>query len=257
MASAVIDTCFLINWAKFSKRDKLKLVFDRLFMPEPTFSEVKSDTALSLASEWLSRRFLVLTPIMPTDEPGIEAILRLVASRPELPSIDPPELYAFVLAKRLDIPLLTDNKAPKRISLASEEFSSVLVLDSLDVLKLVAERGLDLAELVELFMADTGFRFSKKRLAEIGILLGSSQKKRRKRSLEELLEEWRREDEEAREIRRREADWAFIESQPPRLRAALKLYVELGDLHLAARIAGMTVDEFNELRLKARIPVVL
>jgi len=255
MGSAAIDTCFLINWARFSRREELELVFDRLFMPEPTFSEVKSDVALSLASEWLSRRFLVLVPVMPTDEREIEAVLKFVADHPELPSIDPPELYAFLLAKRLSIPLRTDNKAPKRISLASEDFSSVLVLDSLDVLKLIAEKGHDIAELVERFMEDTGFKFSRKRLVELGLLPGSSQRK--KRSLEELLEEWRREDEEAREIRRREADWAFIESQPPRLRAALRLYVELGDLHLAARIAGMTVDEFNELRLRARIPVVL
>ena len=78
-----------------------------------------------------------------------------------------------------------------------------------------------------------------------------------RKKVEELLKKWEEEDREAREIRRREADWDFIRRQPPRLRMALELYVELGDLHLAARIAGMTVDEFNELRLKAKIPVVL
>jgi hypothetical protein len=45
-------------------------------------------------------------------------------------------------------------------------------------------------------------------------------------SLEEKLEKWRRLEEEAREIRRREADWKFIEGLPPKLRAALKYYVE-------------------------------
>ena len=72
-----------------------------------------------------------------------------------------------------------------------------------------------------------------------------------------LLEEWRREDEEAREIRRREADWAFIKRQSPRLRRALEAFVECGDLYVASRIAGLTIDEFNELRLRARIPVVV
>ncbi|WP_052883080.1 hypothetical protein [Thermoproteus tenax] len=62
--------------------------------------------------------------------------------------------------------------------------------------------------------------------------------------------------EEARELRRRYADWQFIEGQPPKLRAALKYYVETGDIYVASRIAGMTVDEFNELRIKARIPSV-
>jgi len=78
-----------------------------------------------------------------------------------------------------------------------------------------------------------------------------------RRSLEELAERWQREDEEAREIRHREADWEFIRSQPPRLRRALECFVECGDLYVASRVAGMTVDEFNELRLRARIPVVV
>jgi len=70
------------------------------------------------------------------------------------------------------------------------------------------------------------------------------------------LDKWRRLEEEAREIRRREANWSFIESQPPRLRAALKYYIETGDLYVASRIAGLTIEEFNELRKKAGIPNV-
>ncbi|RSN67771.1 hypothetical protein D9Q81_08120 [Candidatus Korarchaeum cryptofilum] len=70
------------------------------------------------------------------------------------------------------------------------------------------------------------------------------------------MEEWEELEEEARELRRREADWDFIESQPPRLRAALKFYVETGDLYVASRIADMSIEEFNDLRKRARIPNV-
>jgi len=76
-------------------------------------------------------------------------------------------------------------------------------------------------------------------------------------SLEEKLEKWRRLEEEAREIRRREADWKFIDPQPPRLRAALRLYVEIGDIRLASKVAGMGVEEFRELLRRARVPVVV
>ena len=171
MGSAVVDTCFLINWARFSRRDLLRELFDRLFMPEPTFSEVKSEAALSLASEWLAKRFLVLTPVLPANEREVELLLRFVAEHPQLPSIDPPELYGFILAKRLGLPFLTDNKAPKRVALALESYSSVVVLDSLDVLKLAAETGsASLAELVDAFTRETGFRFSRTRLREVGLL---------------------------------------------------------------------------------------
>jgi len=74
--------------------------------------------------------------------------------------------------------------------------------------------------------------------------------------MEAVVEKWRRLEEESRELRRKEADWEFIESQPPRIRAALRFYVETGDLYVASRIAGLTVEEFNELRKKARIPNV-
>jgi len=70
------------------------------------------------------------------------------------------------------------------------------------------------------------------------------------------VEERRRLEEEAREIRRREADWGFIESQPPRLKAALKLYVETGDIRLSSALAGLSLEEFRELLRAAKIPVV-
>ena len=73
----------------------------------------------------------------------------------------------------------------------------------------------------------------------------------------DIRERWKREDEEAREIRRREADWDFIKRQPPRIRMALECFIECGDLYVASRVAGLSIDEFNELRIKARIPVVV
>jgi len=58
---------------------------------------------------------------------------------------------------------------------------------------------------------------------------------------------------EAAEIRRREADWSFIMSQPPRIAKALMHLIETGDLLASARIAGMNPIEFDYLREKARI----
>ncbi len=53
------------------------------------------------------------------------------------------------------------------------------------------------------------------------------------------------------------ADWEFIEKQPPKIRAALEFLVEDGDLYVASRIAGVTVDEMDELRIRANIPIVV
>ena len=68
---------------------------------------------------------------------------------------------------------------------------------------------------------------------------------------EELRRKWELYERKAREIRREMADWDFIRSQPPRLRAALELYVETGDLRLAQRISGLVLEDFVELLKKA------
>ncbi|GEM_PF-826451 len=65
------------------------------------------------------------------------------------------------------------------------------------------------------------------------------------------------EDEFERSIRRKYADWNFIEKQPPRIKAALKYYIETGDLRLAQKIAKMNIEEFYELVKKAKIPIVI
>ena len=72
---------------------------------------------------------------------------------------------------------------------------------------------------------------------------------------EEALKEWVERSKEAREVRRKRADWDFIKSQPEGTRMALEYYVETGDYRGAAQIAGMAVDEFvNFAKDKAKIP---
>ncbi len=73
----------------------------------------------------------------------------------------------------------------------------------------------------------------------------------------EHLGEYLKRLEEARELRRRSADWAYIESKPEPLKTALKLLVETGDLWYSAKLSGVPLDELNEERKKARIPLVV
>jgi len=60
-----------------------------------------------------------------------------------------------------------------------------------------------------------------------------------------------------RDIRREEADWNFINSLPLKLKQALLFYIEVGDEYKAAKLAGLSLDEFEELRMKARVPKVI
>jgi len=71
--------------------------------------------------------------------------------------------------------------------------------------------------------------------------------------VEEVVEAF----EEARRLRRERADWQFIESLPPRLRAAVKFFIETGDLRLAQLLSGLDYEDFRELLRRARVPVLL
>ncbi len=65
------------------------------------------------------------------------------------------------------------------------------------------------------------------------------------------------EEAQARELRRKHANWSFINKQPTRIKEALKYYIEKGDLRRAASLAGLGVEEFRELLRAARIPVIV
>jgi len=69
----------------------------------------------------------------------------------------------------------------------------------------------------------------------------------------DLLKEWESIDSELRELRRSRADWNYIRSLPQKIREAVEIYIETGDLWISAKIAGMTEDEFNEIRIRAGI----
>jgi hypothetical protein len=60
--------------------------------------------------------------------------------------------------------------------------------------------------------------------------------------------------EEARELRKRSADWGYIESRPEPLRTALKLLVETGDVKLVSAATGIPVETLECERIEARIP---
>jgi len=53
------------------------------------------------------------------------------------------------------------------------------------------------------------------------------------------------------------ADWVFVNSQPPRIREALKYYIETGNIRRSCTLASKSIEEFRELLRKARVPVVV
>jgi len=53
------------------------------------------------------------------------------------------------------------------------------------------------------------------------------------------------------------ADWVFISSRLPRIREALKYYIETGNIRRSCTLASKSIEEFRELLRKSRVPVVV
>jgi len=51
-----------------------------------------------------------------------------------------------------------------------------------------------------------------------------------------------------------DVDWDAIERLPPKLRAAVKLFIETGDLRLAQRLSGLDLEDFVELLRNVKVP---
>ncbi|GAB6943268.1 hypothetical protein [Vulcanisaeta sp. JCM 14467] len=70
---------------------------------------------------------------------------------------------------------------------------------------------------------------------------------------EEVIKELKDREEEARRVRRAEADWEFINSLPPRVRSAVVLFIETGDLRLAQKLSGLDLEGFIDVLRRARV----
>ena len=72
--------------------------------------------------------------------------------------------------------------------------------------------------------------------------------------MSKVIRELEERERKAREVRRKMANWEFIDRQEPKVKAALKFLVETGDLRTASKLAGMNIDELASIAKRANIP---
>ncbi|MCC5998002.1 MAG: hypothetical protein LM573_02890 [Thermofilum sp.] len=68
-----------------------------------------------------------------------------------------------------------------------------------------------------------------------------------------ILRELEEREKEVAEMRRQNADWNYINTLPPRVRAAVILFIEKGDLRLSQKLSGLDLGDFIETLKKARV----
>jgi hypothetical protein len=71
--------------------------------------------------------------------------------------------------------------------------------------------------------------------------------------MSDILRELEQREKEVAEMRRQNADWNYINTLPPRVRAAVILFIEKGDLRLSQKLSGLDLEDFIEILRKARV----
>ncbi|MET1100855.1 MAG: hypothetical protein ABWW69_00020 [Pyrodictiaceae archaeon] len=131
---AIADTCFLIDWARYRRRDVLFQLFRTVFVPEQVLDEVRSENTIAWIAHWLARGALALyTPFF--DE--IEEARRLIEQshvHPQLPAMDLPEALCLVVGRRRGYIVLTENRAALLAPRLLQGLENVRVWRALEIL---------------------------------------------------------------------------------------------------------------------------
>jgi len=155
---AVSDTCFLIDWARFSLRDCIFSLFNKILIPKQVLDEIASSTTVDFLSNYMARGKLVYYE--PTQDLMREAdeLVRKSIELSYLRRIDLPEAICLTLGKRYGYVVLTENLGAFAITKVDESFKNVRVWRSLEVLieayKVKAIKG-DIEEILKRYSEET------------------------------------------------------------------------------------------------------
>ncbi|MCD6488436.1 MAG: hypothetical protein J7K21_04345 [Desulfurococcales archaeon] len=168
MVPAVADTCFLIDWARYRRRDILTKLLGKIVVTRHILDEIKSDLTLEYISYLITNNYLTIYPITTPVERIVMELASYAIHDPRVPRVDEPELYALAIGVVLGIPVLTENKGALRLAELHPRLSNLKVLGALEILeKAIKEELITTNRCIEPFIeytVDTKHYFSRKRL---------------------------------------------------------------------------------------------
>ena len=162
---AIADTSFLIDWARYSKRDLLFQLFELVWIPEPILAEVKSTNTLEWISQSLARGKMALFPEFPDLR---EVAVRLVSISRRYPvmGLGFPEAYCLAVAEARGYVALSENGGAYS---AQFLYSRAKVWRAFDVLAELVRRGVLTRQDVVKYQEETAHRFSRRDLQALGL----------------------------------------------------------------------------------------
>jgi predicted nucleic acid-binding protein len=136
---AIADTSFIVDWAKYSRRDILLNLFEVIYVPESVLRELKLPPAIDWVADCLASDAFALFTETPEVEEDARRLMAMSRGRP-LKRIDYPEAACLAAGLRYGYVVLTENGgayfAPRILGI------SVTVWRSFEVIVEAWRRGL-------------------------------------------------------------------------------------------------------------------
>jgi|YelNatPaOPRAMG01_1025707.scaffolds.fasta_scaffold08264_10 predicted nucleic acid-binding protein len=162
--NAFADSSFLIDWARYSKRDLLFAIFSTVWVPEAVLNEIRSERTLSWVTEKMALGVIALFPDLPNHR---ETALRLMeeSSRYPVRRLDYPEAYCIAVASDRGYIVLSENGAAYA---AQFLYARAKVWRALEALLELIRRGLVEREEVYRYERETLHKFPRRDLERLG-----------------------------------------------------------------------------------------
>ncbi|ABO08433.1 hypothetical protein [Pyrobaculum calidifontis] len=162
---AIADASFIIDWARYSRRDLLFKVFDVVWIPEPVLGELRSERSVMWVAEKLAAGVMALFPELPNYR---DEALRLMEMSGRYPvrRLDYPEAYCIAVAGDRGYTVLSENGAAYA---AQFLYARARVWRALEVLIELEKRGfIDKSEIYR-YEEETKHKFPRRDLQMLGL----------------------------------------------------------------------------------------
>ncbi len=172
--TAIADTCFLIDWARYRRRDILFELFSTVFVPEQVLDEVVSEETIEWIANSLAKRKLSLyvAPSSIADE--ALKIIDVMASLTWTRRVELPEAICLAIGKKHGYTVLTENRGALQAVEILTEYSGVKAMRAIDVLaeaistsKITVLSREEVKSILSEYEKDTKHRFPKGDVKEI------------------------------------------------------------------------------------------
>jgi len=141
MTIGVVDACFIIDWSRYKRRDRISNLFDIIYIHEEVMDQIRSIRAVEFTAQLMRLGVLRIYPWSRIEEEEFTRLRNEVLSNSRIPALERPDLLCLIIARTLEAVLISENIGVHRVVQYHPEYMHLRVWTALEVLENLVYRG--------------------------------------------------------------------------------------------------------------------